>query len=277
MTVGFGTSEPVWVAGDALVGPSTVIAAMAQGCRAAPAILDRQPSAPSRRRFGKPATAVVAFESRGRLAEANLEAIATADLVILGTKVQGFVVSGVRPARATQAWLDRLLRLGAKQFVAFCPFRLAPKRALGELCQAIEARCAHVVATGAFGRHDLSQEGTRARFALAARSRALGEPDAGEVAAAAIAAGERPSANEAGQQLVRSAGYFEPPLARARQQLVARLQDNGRDLEASRALRIVQRALSELDRANKPADAREGAQTSRGYEDDHRALLGGSR
>ncbi len=45
----------VWVAGDALVGPSTVVGAMAQGRAAARAVLDTRPSRPEAERTGPPA------------------------------------------------------------------------------------------------------------------------------------------------------------------------------------------------------------------------------
>jgi hypothetical protein len=111
----------LWAAGDALVGPSTVIDAMAQGRRAAEAVLaarlNRAPDAP-------PAHALVAYASQGgrtaraaRLVADGLRStgavvravpisqvgpaeLAETDLLVFGTWVEGFVVAGVRPAGA---------------------------------------------------------------------------------------------------------------------------------------------------------------------------------
>ncbi|MHB1486879.1 MAG: FAD-dependent oxidoreductase [Acidimicrobiales bacterium] len=213
VSAALGTAERVWVAGDALVGPSTVVEAMAQGRRAARAILDGQPSARSGSQPGKVATALVVFESRSghterlamqiagelarkgaevrtrRLAGVGLAELATVDLVVLGTWVEGFVVAGVGPARATRAWLDRLPGLGATKFATFCSYGIAPKDTLAHLRRTIEAKGGQVVAESAFGPRD-RLGGAPERFALAALSGVLGEPGTGDVVAEAVAAGE---------------------------------------------------------------------------------------
>lgn len=53
VTAGLVRGERIWVAGDALVGPSTVVEAMAQGKRAAQAIIAHQPRHPDRLRPAK--------------------------------------------------------------------------------------------------------------------------------------------------------------------------------------------------------------------------------
>ncbi|MHB1716159.1 MAG: FAD-dependent oxidoreductase [Acidimicrobiales bacterium] len=117
MSAALGTAERVFVAGDALVGPSTVVEAMAQGRRAAEAVLDCQPHAGADPRSGKVASILVAFDSRGghtealarlvagslegsgarasvrRLWDIGLAEIAAADLVVGGSGVEGCVVA----------------------------------------------------------------------------------------------------------------------------------------------------------------------------------------
>lgn len=173
-----GVADRLFVAGDALVGPSTVVEAMAQGRRAARSALERRV-----RRPGRPATddagprVLVAYESRGGrtegvgrelaaalgargaqarsmpLRDVTLADVAAADLVVLGTWVEGLVVAGVRPARATTAWLARQPTLGATRFALYCTYGVDPKGALGRLRRDVEAKGGSVVAEAAFGRH----------------------------------------------------------------------------------------------------------------------------
>src|SRR5579875_3547802 len=130
LSAALGTADRIFVAGDALVGPSTVVEAMAQGRRAAEAVLDRQPRAHPTGHARESAAVLVAFESRGghtealarglaraltgagatvsirRLCDIGLPEIAAADLVVLGTWVEGFVVAGVGPARAASRAIE---------------------------------------------------------------------------------------------------------------------------------------------------------------------------
>jgi len=182
MSAALGTAERVFVAGDALVGPSTVVEAMAQGRRAAQAILDRQPHAGPGRRPASVASILLAFESRGghtealarslagtleqtgakarvrRLTEIGLEDVADADVIVLGTWVEGLVVANVGPARATRAAIAGLPELGATKFATFCTYGVAPKGTLGELRRLLGARGGSVVAEHAFGPRDRSDE-----------------------------------------------------------------------------------------------------------------------
>ena len=165
--------DRVWVAGDALVGPSTVVEAMAQGRRAAKALLSRLAKTPGR--ITKPRSVLMAVESRGGhtrekaekiasqlrraghvvavapLAEVGLAQIAAADLLIVGTWVEGLVVAGVRPARATRRFVKELPELGETPVAAFCTYGVNPRGALSELGSSLTQRGGHLVASAAFG------------------------------------------------------------------------------------------------------------------------------
>ena len=114
----------VWVAGDGLTGPATVVEAMAQGREAAQAILTDRPRRPGLEPLGGPRQVLLAYESEtGRTKRAGLTLaeylggagaevrtmhlrdvgimdLAWADLLVIGTWVEGMVVAGVRPAAA---------------------------------------------------------------------------------------------------------------------------------------------------------------------------------
>lgn len=170
--------ERVWVIGDALTGPSTVVEAMAQGRRAAAAILDADPRRPGR--GGESAARVlVCYESEGGKTRAAAEAlggqclasgcdvvvasidhvgpreIAGADVLVIGTWVEGFVVAGVRPARAMRAWLASLPPLAGRPVALFCTYGVNPRGALEEMASAVSAKGAVVVDRAAFAARDL--------------------------------------------------------------------------------------------------------------------------
>jgi len=164
--------ERLWAAGDAVVGPSTVVEAMAQGRRAADAVLRARPSRGSR---PEPRRVLVAYESRGGrtaraaglvadrlrgtgavvravpLSQAGLAELTDTDLLVIGTWVEGLVLTRVRAARATRAWLTELPRLAGLRAATFCTFAVSPAASLAGMRQALEERGAVVVAEGAFG------------------------------------------------------------------------------------------------------------------------------
>jgi glutamate synthase (NADPH/NADH) small chain len=205
LSAGLGTAERVFVAGDALVGPSTVVEAMAQGRRAAEAILDRRASFHPAGQHAEQARVLIAYESRGghtaalarqlasemaragalasprRLGDIGLADIVAADLVVVGTWVEGLVIAGVGPARAARAAIDRLPELGATKLATFCTYRVAPGATLAKLRHRLEAKGGHVVVEQAFGPKDLtgaspSAFADRVLAALAAKPRVAPEP-----------------------------------------------------------------------------------------------------
>jgi hypothetical protein len=179
-------ADRLWVAGDALVGPSTVVDAMAQGRQAAASILARRPSRGPRR---EPRRVLVAFESRGGrtahaarlvanrlretgavvravpLAQVGLADLTETDLLIIGTWVEGLVVARVGPAPATRAWLAGLPRLAGLRTATFCTYAISPRGTLAEMRRALENRGAVVMAEGAFGPGARNITGNAARFA----------------------------------------------------------------------------------------------------------------
>ncbi len=176
-------TERLWVIGDALIGPATVVEAMAQGRRAALAVLDARPARPgsnAEESADRPRRVLVCYESLGgktaRAAEALADRLAgdgdevrvlpirkvgrtelaASDLVVVGSWVEGLLVAGVRPAKAMRAWLAGLPRLGGKRFAVFCTYALAPKGTIPAMRRALEAKGAVVVAQAAFGPRELA-------------------------------------------------------------------------------------------------------------------------
>ncbi|MHB1783585.1 MAG: FAD-dependent oxidoreductase [Acidimicrobiales bacterium] len=175
-------NERLWAVGDALVGPATVVEAMAQGRRAAAAVLDSRPARPGRsdRTWSNAQRRVlVCYESQGGktaragdavasgfsawgdqvrvlpIAKVGPAELAAADLVVVGSWVEGFVVAGVRPAKAMRAWLAGLPRLGGRPVGVFCTYAVAPQGALPAMRRALEATGAVVVGQAAFGPGEL--------------------------------------------------------------------------------------------------------------------------
>ncbi len=180
----FAPRDRLFVAGDALIGPSTVVEAMAQGRRAAAALLSARPSRPGRPHAGGARRVLVCYESRGgRTARVATEIaaaladhdhsvrslsidrvgpleLANAHVVVVGTWVEGLVVARVGPAKATAAWLAGLPRLAGKTAGIFCTFSVAPRGTLPAVRRVLEAKGADVVAQAAFGPGELGTEPT---------------------------------------------------------------------------------------------------------------------
>jgi pyridine nucleotide-disulfide oxidoreductase len=164
--------ERLWVAGDALVGPSTVVEAMAHGRRAAASVLGTRPSRGSRR---QPRRVLVGYESRGGrtaraggliadrlretgavvravpLAQVGVDELMNTDLFVLGTWVEGFVVAGVGPARAARDWLASLPRLPGLRAAIFCTYSVSPRRTLRAMRTELEHRGVIILAEDTFG------------------------------------------------------------------------------------------------------------------------------
>lgn len=172
----------VWVAGDALTGPATVVEAMAQGREAARAVLLERPSRTGRAEFGGPRRVLVAYESETgntkragttlagimgaagaevramHLRDVGISSLAWADLIIVGTWVEGFVVAAVRPAKGARAFLDRLPHLAGKKVALYCTYAVSPGKALSMMRSGFEAQGATVVGEHAICQRALNRE-----------------------------------------------------------------------------------------------------------------------
>ena len=201
----FPVRERLWVVGDALVGPSTVVEAMSQGRRAAAALLAARPLRPGRRELGRSRRALVCYASEGgrtaaaartvadELADKGLSVrvlpiervgraeLAAADVLVLGSWVKGFVVAKVGPPPDVRAWLDRLPRLGGLPVALFCTFAVNPRSTLDEMARSFEQRGARVVATSA-----LRHGGNKVAAVAFARRTLAGVREAEEATAGAV-------------------------------------------------------------------------------------------
>ena len=173
--------ERVWVAGDALTGPASVVEAMAQGRRAARALLDAHPTRPGHSKDPLARTSarvLVCYASEGGttkrvaeemvdqlnlqgaraqarpISEVGVRELADCDALMVGTWVEGLVVAKVRPARAMREWLAGLPNLGGRRVGIFCTYKVNPRGALAEMSAVLTAKGAQVVASDAFDARD---------------------------------------------------------------------------------------------------------------------------
>ncbi len=75
-----------------------------------------------------------------------------ADLVLIGTWVQGFILFGVKPAHAT-LWIPSLPPLHGKPVAIFCTYLFHPHSSLKTLAAMLETRGATIVGQAAFRRN----------------------------------------------------------------------------------------------------------------------------
>lgn len=83
----------------------------------------------------------------------DYQALAEADLVVVGTWTDGIFVVGQRPGRAQH--LRRLPVLGGKQSLVFCTFALDPGKTLEKMAAILQGRGANVIGGMALRRNDL--------------------------------------------------------------------------------------------------------------------------
>jgi hypothetical protein len=86
-------------------------------------------------------------------AQPDYQALAAADLVVVGTWTDGVFMFGQRPGRAGH--LRRLPVLGGKQSLVFCTFALDPGKTLEKMSRILELRGAKVLGGMALRRSDL--------------------------------------------------------------------------------------------------------------------------
>ena len=87
--------------------------------------------------------------------EVDLKELAEADVVFVGTWVDGVIVAGHRPGGAGR--INRLPSLWNKPVATFCTYAIHAGSALRQLNGLLEAKGAHVVASEKFRRGRLDQ------------------------------------------------------------------------------------------------------------------------
>jgi flavodoxin len=141
---------------------------------------------------------LVAYESRGgrtkRAAEAIADAVRTsgleadvrplkeaepdqvraADVLFVGSWVEGFLFFGVGPAKAARQWVAGLPSLSGKHAAVFCTYALNPRGTLAALGSGLRAKGASIDGEAAF-HHRRPTEGS-AEFARRVLAAVLGEP-----------------------------------------------------------------------------------------------------
>jgi flavodoxin len=83
--------------------------------------------------------------------EARQADVEQADLLFIGTWVQGFILFGVKPAGA-DLWVPALPKLAGKPVAVFCTYAFNPRRSLDRLSDLLAAQGAVVVGRRAFHR-----------------------------------------------------------------------------------------------------------------------------
>ena len=77
--------------------------------------------------------------------QADPAEIAEADLICVGTWVEGLFIIFQHPTAATMQFIDRLGNLGGKEVVVFCTYKLAAGSTLRRMATALEGKGATVL------------------------------------------------------------------------------------------------------------------------------------
>jgi hypothetical protein len=84
------------------------------------------------------------------LREIGSEQVTAADLLFVGSWVQGWLLFGVGPAKAAGQWISGLPSLSGKHAAVFCTYALDPRRTLSTLGSDLKAKGASIEDTAAF-------------------------------------------------------------------------------------------------------------------------------
>jgi hypothetical protein len=85
--------------------------------------------------------------------------LASVDMLVVGSWVEGFAVAGVGPAKSMRAWLKQLPRLGGKSVAIYCTYGVSPKNTLRSMRRVLVEKGAVVVAQAAFSPKELGVKG----------------------------------------------------------------------------------------------------------------------
>ncbi|HEY2815021.1 MAG TPA: flavodoxin family protein [Acidimicrobiales bacterium] len=105
--------------------------------------------------IGGAAAATGAEVSVRPVTEPDLHELSVADVVFVGTWVDGLVLFGQRPGRATRLW--KLPVLDHKPVAVFCTYAINAGKALAKTTAIVEAKGARIVGTHQFRRDRLEQ------------------------------------------------------------------------------------------------------------------------
>lgn len=106
------------------------------------------------RKLGHPVVVKSVIEVR----QADIE---QADLLFIGTWVQGFILFGVKPAGA-DLWIPALPMLTGKPIAIFCTYAFHPRHSLKRMSDLLKARGATIVSQQAFHRRRQLGDGAEA-------------------------------------------------------------------------------------------------------------------
>lgn len=78
------------------------------------------------------------------ISQADVAEIAKADLICVGSWVQGLFIVMQHPTAGVMQFIERLGSLSGKKAVVFCTYKIAPGSTLSKMAQALEAKGATV-------------------------------------------------------------------------------------------------------------------------------------
>ena len=111
------------------------------------------------------------------LKEAGSDQVRAADLLFVGSWVEGFLLFGVGPAKSAMRWVAGLQPLSGKHTAVFCTYALNPRGTLSTLGSGLRAKGASLDGEAAF-HHRRPTEGA-AEFARRVLAALPGEPKSG--------------------------------------------------------------------------------------------------
>jgi len=162
-------SDKLWVIGDALIGPATVVEAMAHGKGCAQSILKSYAAINVSPDSHQDLKVLICYDSMGGTTKKIADDIAEkfssstksivvksikdtskadvvyADLVLCGTWVEGLIFTKVGPSKAMLAWLKQLPNMPGKKAALFCTYGVNPKTTLKQMESILSAKNMDVI------------------------------------------------------------------------------------------------------------------------------------
>ena len=88
------------------------------------------------------------------LAQVGPQEVEQCDIAAIGSWVEGFILFGVKPARAATRWLDQAPSFAGRRVGVFVTYAVNPRGSLGLLRRGVEARGGRVAAEHRSRRRD---------------------------------------------------------------------------------------------------------------------------